>query len=234
MRVKICGLTRSEDVSDAVGYGADAVGFIFGYRASARNRTFEQLKKLTRKVPPFVSVVVVSPSSNPDLPKVVKEIRPSFLQLSSNSGRAIGSSSPEKTNKIADAANIIETVHLTIGNIQSQTSIISECKKFSKFSRGILLDSALVKPKNQGVDGNISDKFGGTGLTHDWELSRQVRNALDPFPIILAGGLTEHNVLEAIRTVQPFAVDVSSGVESKPGIKDKVKMKNFIQNAKTG
>ncbi len=171
MRVKICGLTRSEDVSDAIDYGADAVGFIFGYRTSPRNQTLDQLKKLTRKVPPYVSVVVVSPSSNPDLSKVIKEIRPSFLQLSShNDGKKVRSSHPEKMNKIADTANIIETVRLTTGNNQSQSSVISECKRFSKYSRGILLDSAIIKPINRQANGNVIIKFGGSGVIHDWEL----------------------------------------------------------------
>ena len=231
--MKICGLTRSEDVSNAIDYGADAVGFIFGYDTSPRNQTFEQLEGLTMGVPPYVSIVVVSPSSNPELPRVINEIRPSFLQLSSqNSDKTVRSVHPFNTRKFADSTNIIETVHLTVDNNQSRASVISECEKLSKYSRGILLDSALIKPTSGTDGGGTIVKFGGSGVIHNWRLSKQVRNALHPFPVILAGGLNEQNVEDAIRAVKPFAVDVSSGVESKPGIKDKVKMRNFIQNAK--
>jgi phosphoribosylanthranilate isomerase len=67
---------------------------------------------------------------------------------------------------------------------------------------------------------------------HDWKLSRQIKKALEPIPVILAGGLTPDNIKEAILTVKPYAVDVASGVESNPGIKDDKKIRTFIENAK--
>lgn len=83
-------------------------------------------------------------------------------------------------------------------------------------------DSAIV------LDAHDTKSLGGTGKRIDWDLARAVVQA-SPKPVILAGGLTPDNVAEAIRTVRPYAVDVSSGVESSPGIKDPIKIRDFIQ-----
>jgi phosphoribosylanthranilate isomerase len=76
--------------------------------------------------------------------------------------------------------------------------------------------------------------MGGTGRTHDWELTARIRSTIYPYPLILAGGLTPGNVRAAIHRVRPFAVDVSSGVEKTIGIKDQGKIREFIMNAKEG
>jgi Phosphoribosylanthranilate isomerase len=81
-------------------------------------------------------------------------------------------------------------------------------------------NAIIVDTKNEG-------KLGGSGLTHNWEISRRISKELGN--VILAGGLNENNVVEAITKVEPIGVDVSSGVESYPGIKDPVKVKNFIR-----
>jgi phosphoribosylanthranilate isomerase len=219
VRVKICGLTRIEDVTEAIAGGADALGFIFGYNTSPRNLSFEKLENLTREVPPFVSVVVVSPASNPELAGVIRDVRPSFLQLSSQD--------KEKEYQPGYRSNVIETVHVALHDNQREDDLISRCRKLSNSSIGILLDSVSIEP-------NTNVTLGGTGLRHDWNQSRRIRDALYPFPVILAGGLNEQNVQRAIREVKPFAVDVSSGVEARPGIKDKFKVRKFIQNAKAG
>ncbi len=228
-RVKICGLTRKEDVDVAVECGTDAVGFIFGYRGSPRNLPFEKLAKLAGEVPPFVNVVVVSPFSNPELTRVIERIKPSFLQLSYQNDFEGRTSFAETLGKPGNFSNIIGTVHLPNGENQNKDSIVHQCENISQACRAILLDSALIK--KSGEMGSVITS-GGTGTTHDWKVSRQVRDALFPFPVILAGGLNEENVRKAIQEVKPFAVDVSSGVETKPGIKDKIKMKRFIENAK--
>jgi phosphoribosylanthranilate isomerase len=82
------------------------------------------------------------------------------------------------------------------------------------------------------VDSFVAGRFGGTGKVHDWELSKRVRQKVHPKPLILAGGLNPENVQDAVRVVKPYAVDVSSGVESQPGIKDSKKVFEFIKNAK--
>ena len=77
-----------------------------------------------------------------------------------------------------------------------------------------------------------ADGMGGTGRTHDWNLTARIREGISPDPLILAGGLTPGNVELAIVKVKPYAVDVSSGVESRIGMKDPVKIRSFIRNAK--
>jgi len=83
------------------------------------------------------------------------------------------------------------------------------------------------------VDSYVACKHGGTGLTHDWRISARIRETLHPKPLILAGGLNPENVKEAIRVVKPYAVDVSTGVEAQPGLKDPAKVKRFIEEAKS-
>ncbi len=92
--------------------------------------------------------------------------------------------------------------------------------EYSAKFESILLDSAT------------DDKLGGTGLPHKWSISRRIRDEIYPTPLILAGGLDPQNVDEAIRKVKPYGVDVSTGVEVKPGIKDHVKIYDFVKKAK--
>ena len=97
---------------------------------------------------------------------------------------------------------------------------IAYAKRVSGYSDAIIADS----PSNTGM--------GGTGRPHDWALTSEIRNEIYPHPLILAGGLNPTNVQSAIRKVRPYAVDVSGGVEKTRGVKDHMKMKNFIMNAK--
>jgi len=82
------------------------------------------------------------------------------------------------------------------------------------------------------LDSFTRGQYGGTGRVHDWTLSRQIKEAVAPLPVILAGGLKPGNVKEAVKTVQPYAVDVASGVELRPAVKDHEKIRAFVENAK--
>ena len=84
-----------------------------------------------------------------------------------------------------------------------------------------LFDSVLI-------DSSTNNKLGGTGKVHDWEISRKTAEAIKPKPLILAGGLHSGNVIEAINRVRPYAVDVCTGTESKPGKKDPKKINQFL------
>ena len=83
------------------------------------------------------------------------------------------------------------------------------------------------------VDSSVKGQYGGTGITHNWQISKEIRDYIYPKPFILAGGLTPTNVIQAVTKVKPYAVDVSSGVETNVGFKDKIKVRNFIVNAKS-
>ncbi|UCC58753.1 MAG: phosphoribosylanthranilate isomerase [Candidatus Bathyarchaeum sp.] len=210
VRVKICGITREEDLAIAVAAGADALGFLVGVPSSPRNLTLERAERLLRQVPIFVdSVVVTAPQNINDLVKICERLKPTAIQIHGK--------------KHLDASEIRERIKDTrlIKTIYVKTASLSEAIiEDSKIFDAILLDSFT---KNQ---------LGGTGRVHDWTLSRQIKEAVAHTPVILAGGLKPENVKEAILKVQPYAVDVASGVELRPGIKDPDKVRAFVENAK--
>jgi len=205
IRVKICGITREEDLAIVLDAGADAVGFVVGVPSSPRNILLEKAEKLIRLVPVFVkSVLVTVPASLDALLKTCEKLRPDVLQIHGEN--------------ITDGFCLREEL--------SNTPLIKAVNSFelsleaSKSFDAVLFDSF--------VDG----KYGGTGRVHDWKLSKCVKQVIHPKPLILAGGLKPENIRDAIRIVQPYAVDVSSGVEVEPGIKDREKVIEFIKNAK--
>lgn len=208
--MKICGLTREEDLAVAVAAGADAVGFIVGVPSSPRNLTLERAEMLLSQVPIFVdSVVVMAPKSIKQLVEVCERLKPSAIQI--HGKEQLDSS--EIREKIKDT-RLIKTVYVTEDTL-NETAI-----EDSKMFDALLLDSFS------------KGQYGGTGKVHDWTLSRQIKEAVAPVPVILAGGLKPENVKEAILKVQPYAVDVASGVELSPGVKDHEKVRAFVENAK--
>ncbi len=210
VRVKICGITRKKDLDIVVAAGADAVGFIVGVPSSPRNLTLDQAERLLEQVPVFVDTVVVTiPKSIDSLVKIYDILEPTAIQIHGER--------PFEASAIREKIHglrLIKTVYVKTGNVKA--SVVGN----SKFFDAILLDSFS------------SGQHGGTGVIHDWELSSQIKQIIKPTPLILAGGLNPENVKEAILTVQPYAVDVASGVELQPAIKDPKKVLAFIENAK--
>jgi len=210
VRVKICGLTRDEDLAVAVASGADAVGFLVGVPSSPRNLSLERAKTLLNKVPVFVDSVVVTPPKSVDwLLEVCDTLQPSAIQI--HGKEHIDSS---KIRQRTGNTRLIKTVYVTQDALKED--VINELKTFD----AILLDSFC------------KGQYGGTGKVHDWNLSKQITEAVAPVPVILAGGLKPENVKEAILKVKPYAVDVASGVEASPGVKDHGKVRAFVENAK--
>lgn len=208
VKVKVCGLTREEDVGSAVEAGADALGFVVGVPSSPRNLSVRRAGELMKKVPIFVEKVLVTvPRAIWELERMVRKLNPDCLQLHG------GKNFPVELRKVALNLPIIKAFRAGEDEIPT---IIEE----SEFYEAILVDSSSPS------------KLGGTGKTHDWGLSRKVRDGIYPKPLILAGGLNANNVQEAIKTVKPYGVDVSSGVEVKPGVKSFEKMVSFVEAAK--
>ncbi len=210
VRVKICGITREEDLNFAVAAGADAVGFLVGVHSSPRNLTLERAKSLLRQVPVFVdSVVVTAPESIKGIAKICKELKPSAIQLHGKKDFEIS-----KLREKIRHTSLIKTIYVTEDALKEKG--LEELKLFD----AVLLDSF------------IKGQYGGTGRVHDWNLSKQIKEAIAPLPLILAGGLNPENIQKAVQTVQPYAVDVASGVELRPAIKDYEKVQAFVENAK--
>lgn len=210
MRVKICGMMRPKDIVAAVENGADAVGFVVGSPSSPRNLKLSRARALFKHVPVFTTKVAVTSATQPGtIFRICSMLRPDAVQLHKHSPNIV-----RLIRKRLPGTSII-----LAAAIQDRRSVATATRT-SDYSDAILADS----PSNTGM--------GGTGRTHDWELTAKLRNRIYPHPLILAGGLTPANVQQAIRKIRPFAVDVSSGVEKRIGIKDHEKIKLFIDKAR--
>ncbi|MGF1678477.1 MAG: N-(5'-phosphoribosyl)anthranilate isomerase [Candidatus Methylacidiphilales bacterium] len=202
MRVKFCGFTRREDLEVAVDLGVDAVGFIL-HPSSPRNLSIEKAIELAKDLPPYVTRVAVTVNALPDImDRLTSSGAFDCFQLHGDEDGAY--SSRLAGNKLVKAVGIPS--QLTIEEMAS------------------LPVSALLLDK-------ASEKRGGTGETLDWNLAGKICETLRVEygkPVILSGGLKEQNVLEAIRSVHPYGIDVCSGIEKEPGIKDPEKMRRLI------
>ena len=209
VKVKICGITRKEDLDAAVEAGADAVGFVVGVSSSSRNLSLTEAARLIRQVPPFVaSVLVTVPRSIGDF-AVYEKLNPDIIQVH------------------GEDLDTAESVRLKLPNTQLIWAVNAQLvSHLDAVSRATNLFDAIL------IDSFADGRYGGTGVVHNWELSRRIKQAIQPKPLILAGGLNPENVAEAVCTVEPYAVDVSSGVERQPGIKSHKKIVEFIKNAK--
>jgi phosphoribosylanthranilate isomerase len=209
VKVKICGITRKEDLDAAAAAGADAVGFVVGVASSPRNLSLKEAERLIRQVPPFVkSVLVTVPRSIDDF-ETYEKLNPDAIQIHGENLHAAASVRLKIPNTL-----LIGAVNVQLANALDVVS------RASRIFDAVLLDSFA------------NGRYGGTGVVHDWELSKRAKQVIHPKPLILAGGLNPENVADAVRTVKPYAVDVSSGVERQPGIKNHQKIIEFIKNAK--
>lgn len=209
VRIKVCGITSLKDLSMVVEAGADAVGFIVDTPQSPRNLPIDKAKKLVKSTPIFVETVIVTILGDLNhLEKICKELNPNIVQIHG------------LTHLYKEIRGRLPNMRL-IGAVQANPDLAVNIAE----EAGEALDAVLL-------DSHVSGMYGGTGRTHDWGLSKRVREVVHPKPLILAGGLKPENVKEAIYTVTPYAVDVSSGVESSPGVKDRRKVFEFVRNAK--
>lgn len=206
-RIKLCGLTRDEDVQAAVAAGADAIGLVF-YEASPRHVTPAQAAQLLAKVPPFVCAVGLFVNASVDAVQAVTEQAPiSSLQFH-------GDETPQQCAEIAARVKRPFLRALRVKPEMTPNDLLEYADSYRRASplfSGLLLDT-------------WTDGYGGSGKVFDWslipkELAHQA---------VLSGGLTVQNVTEAIHRVRPYAVDVSSGIEQSKGIKDAAKMQAFV------
>ncbi len=203
-KIKICGITNQKDAEFAVQEGADALGFVF-YAQSPRYVQPAVAQHIIASLPPFVVTVGVFVNHDLDMVKrVFDDCGLSLAQLHGDESPAFCES--------------LQRPVLRAIRLRDRSSYL-----------------ALAEWKGRiGVRGFIIDAFsptayGGTGHTTDWSLAGEVAKAV---PMLLAGGLTPENVQEAICQVQPYGVDVSSGVEQSPGRKDPAKIRDFIQSVR--
>lgn len=204
-RVKICGLTTLEDAAAAIELGADALGFNF-FLGSRRYFPIETGQKWIASLPSTVSkvAVLVNPAWG-EAVRVAKLPGISALQLH-------GAETPDFCRALAEhGIRFVKALPVTtLDSVRMMPSF---------FTRTVLLDSSRDR------------EFGGSGKTFPWEFARVFVEDNPSLRVILAGGLTPENVADAVATVRPFAVDVTSGVEASAGRKDYGRLRAFIAAA---
>jgi len=199
LKVKICGITEKEDALKAAELGADALGFIFA--PSPRQVSMEKARRIINAIPPFVKTVGVFVNEG------AKTIREHINYCGLDLVQLHGDESPEFCRELMPYT--IKAFRL------KDDSGLQLCEGYQANVRALLLDTYA------------KDKVGGTGKTFDWQLAVKIKEA--GIPVILSGGLSPSNVAEAIQVVRPYAVDVNSGVEERPGKKSYALMKELME-----
>jgi phosphoribosylanthranilate isomerase len=206
-RIKICGLTRAEDVAAVAAAGADAIGFVF-YAKSPRYVTAAQAAALVGGMPPFIASVGLFVNATVDeVAAVLEQVPLSLLQFH-------GDETPEQCAAIADAVKRPFLRAARIGVSTTPADLLkyeSDYRSASPLFSGLLLDTLV-------------EQYGGSGKVFDWSL---IPKELAP-RVVLSGGLSVQNATDAVQRVRPHAVDISSGVEAAKGIKDAAKINAFV------
>jgi len=218
-RVKVCGITNLEDARQAVHAGADALGFIF-VENTPRFVTPEQVAPIVRKLPPFVTPVGVfwdHPSGH--VKSVVEACGLRAIQLH-------GDEKPEDWQ--GAPVPVVKTIKLPPASTIEGLPEYRVRERFGAFLWRQIAAAILFDSEARWSEGETREPV-------EWQTIRMMGAMAPPearMPIVLSGGLTPGNVARAVAVVQPFAVDVDSGVEARPGKKDPDKVRRFIAEAK--
>ncbi|TWU28431.1 phosphoribosylanthranilate isomerase [Bythopirellula polymerisocia] len=217
LRIKICGITRISDALDTVDAGADAIGLNF-YPESKRYVTPATAQQIVAAVGDSVACVGVfvnSPAS--EVNSIAETLGLDWVQLH-------GNEPPEFLIQIGEKLKVLRVYRVGPEGMAPVIADLAACESAGKLPNAILIDSA------------VPGEYGGTGQkVSELFLARDKINSSDLFsslPVILAGGLTPENVAESILQSRPDGVDVASGVESAPGIKDPALIKSFVTEAR--
>ena len=206
-RIKICGLTRAQDVRACVQSGADALGFVF-YPPSKRFVSAAHAAELCADLPAFVSTVALFVNPAPEtVNDVLQTLRPSLLQFHG-----------DETPSFCASFGVPYLKAFRVGGpgLDTAANVEKTCQAFAQ-AAGWLFDS-------------YTPAFGGSGQGFDHALLSEVSNVNNgPRPMILSGGLNAQNAGAALQALTPWAVDVSSGVEDSPGIKSAQKIHEFVR-----
>ncbi|CUI77841.1 N-(5'-phosphoribosyl)anthranilate isomerase [Achromobacter kerstersii] len=207
-RIKICGLTREQDIDAAVSAGVDAIGFVF-YAKSRRCLTPTRAAQLRRAVPAFVDVVALFVNPDPaDVQAVLDQVGPELLQFH-------GDETPQDCARYGH--RFLRAFRAGAPGLDTAEGLATHCRAYGE-AAGWLFDS-------------YSAGYGGSGHGFDYALLDDVRADPVSRPLILSGGLNGDNVGQAIELVRPWGVDVSSGVEVEQGIKSSDRISFFVDAA---
>ena|SRR3989338_1549260 len=210
VQVKICGITNIETARAVASLGADMLGFHVELEHSRNPLTRDMASEIISQLPPTCSAVLVTSATEPEkIARLVKKTAVTAVQLHGDIEEMSKLKSELPNIKLYKVVNVFDK------------SAIEEAKGYEGIADALVLDSAIKE----------TGQRGGTGKTHDWDISRKIVEATS-LPVILAGGLNPNNVSEAISKVRPYAVDVNSGVSNPDGTKNLEKVKLFVERAK--
>jgi len=212
VKIKICGFTRGEDVKAACSLGVDMVGVILVPK-SPRYVPLERAGQILKAAGEGTAkVAVFIPRGPRDVEEIYRKLEPDYLQFHLTF----------PAEELLEIKEEIEAETIVVvpvpPEIERTMDIVDRAIEVAEVADFISIDT-------KGPTG------GGTGLTHNWNLSAVIRDAVDK-PVFLAGGLNPSNVGDAIKIVRPYGVDVATGVESIPGRKDSKLMREFIEAAR--
>jgi phosphoribosylanthranilate isomerase len=212
MWIKICANTNLADASLAAELGADALGFVFA--PSPRRVTPEQVAAITPHLPAAIEKIGVFQTQDPaEITSTVRTAGLTGAQLHSYPSSNLAATLAVELPGI----RIIQTLHWTRPNdFPPQVRLVHS----NPHIHAVLVDSRTATAS------------GGTGIAFDWNAARANLTTLAPLRLVVAGGLTPANVREAIATLEPWGIDVASGVESSPGRKDPARLAAFLANAR--
>ena len=221
-RVKICGLMSEADVEMAVSAGADSLGFVTEYPVPVPwNIPRARSAELAASAPPFVTTTAVVGGRVEEMAAIARAVRPHFLQLH-------GDETVEEIRAVCQALagtgiRVLKALRINVETGEALFAVKNPADACACLERSGI--AGLV------LDSKTSSRPAGTGVPLNWGSLLRLTESLH-LPLILAGGLTPGNVKKAIETVRPYAVDVISGVEREPGVKDPRLMREFVKAAR--
>lgn len=211
-QIKVCGITRVVDAEWAIASGADAIGLNF-YRESPRAIDLKRARRIAAVVARRVTIVGVFVNASLEELGAACDCLPlDYLQLH-------GDESPEDLQAL-DRRPVIRAFRSGKEGTAPVRSYLERCAQLGRSPCAALIDA-----------GN-SNLYGGTGQVVAWQLWKEWPKQLGGIPLVLAGGLKEENIQQAISVVAPAAVDTASGVEISPGRKDRGRMERFVREAR--
>lgn len=208
-RIKICCIASKAEANLAIRYGADAVGFVGAMPSGPGVIDDVLITDIAKSVPPPIGTFLLT--SEQSTHNIIAHVK----RAGTNTVQIVDELTDGSYIEIKHALPLLKLVQVI--HVRNEISI-EQAQELAPFVDALLLDS--------GNPSAAIKVLGGTGLTHNWEISREIVKAVD-IPVFLAGGLTPANVHEAIKAVKPFGVDVCSGVRTV-GDLDTLKLKLFI------
>lgn len=222
MWIKICGNTRLEDCLLSCELGADAVGFVFA--PGKRTVAAALVSEITAKLPEGVEKIGVFTSLDPDeIAQTVVASGLTGVQLHGAYDPLLAGAVKQRCRARGGSLRVLQVLPWDL-DARPATEVERLAASAKAATEDGLVDVLLIDSRTRGASG-------GTGQTFDWAAAKPALEGLR-LPVIVAGGLRAENVAGAIGRLQPWGVDVSSGVERAPGVKDAVKLRQFFENAR--